>query len=179
MKMIHGKKTGSKHFDYQPGVLNERLNAAFPARGEFFLYWQYPPTYYFVVAPLAALSYPTAFWSWAVVTTGAALAALRSLWNAWLPLLVVFASGAAWQGLITGQTGFLTAALITVAGGWADRRPLVAGIAAGGLPRVGRPPPTLRERAAQRARRRRCLGKASRRLNDLYLMLLAPSGQKG
>ena len=116
---------------YQPGVLNERLNAAFPARGEFFLYWQYPPTYYFVVAPLAALSYPTAFWSWAVVTTGAALAALRSLWNAWLPLLVVFASGAAWQGLITGQTGFLTAALIAVAGGWADRRPLVAGIAAG------------------------------------------------
>ncbi|WP_428407345.1 glycosyltransferase family 87 protein [Hyphococcus sp.] len=116
---------------YQPGLLNERLDAAFPLRGGFTLYWQYPPTYYFVIAPLAALPYPAALLGWWSVTAGAAMAALRSLWKARLPLLAVFASGAAWQALICGQTGFLTAALIAIAGGWADRRPILAGIAAG------------------------------------------------
>ncbi len=116
---------------YRPDLLNERLDEAFPMRGGFALYWQYPPTAYFFVAPLAAFSYPAALWSWLVATTTLAAAALRSLWRSWLPLLIIFASAAAWQGWISGQTGFLTAALVAVAGGWADRRPIIAGIAAG------------------------------------------------
>ena len=116
---------------YHPDTLNARLNEAFPGRGGFSLFWQYPPTAYFIIAPFAALSYPAALWSWITVTTSLAFAALRSLWRTGLPLLAAFASAAAWQGWVSGQTGFLTVALIAVAGGWADRRPIIAGIAAG------------------------------------------------
>ncbi|MFC2951327.1 glycosyltransferase family 87 protein [Marinicaulis aureus] len=116
---------------YQPGVLNERLGAAFPTYGQFSLFWQYPPTIYFLVAPLAALPYPAALAAWGAATAGFAAGVIRSLWRARLPLIVGFASAAAYQGWITGQTGFLTAALLTLAAGHADRRPLIAGIAAG------------------------------------------------
>lgn len=116
---------------YQPGALNTRLAAAFPAYGPFSLFWQYPPTIYFLVAPLAALPYPAALAAWGAATAGLAAAAIRSLWRARLPLIVGFASAAAYEGWITGQTGFLTAALLALAAGHADKRPLVAGIAAG------------------------------------------------
>ena len=116
---------------YQSDVLNTKLNDAFPLRGGFSLFWQYPPMVYFVIAPLAVLPYPAALWAWMATTTGLAMGAMASLWRARLPLLVAFASAAAYQGWITGQTGFLTAALLALAAGWPDRRPLVAGIAAG------------------------------------------------
>ncbi len=116
---------------YQPEVLNSRLEAAFPVQREFRLFWQYPPTFYFIVAPLALLSYPAALLSWMAMTASFTAAALASLWRARTPLLVVFASAAAGQAWITGQTGFLTAALVTLAAGWADRRPMIAGVAAG------------------------------------------------
>lgn len=116
---------------YQPDTLNTRLEAAFPLGRDVMLFWQYPPTFYFIVAPLAFLTYPAALCGWMAVTTSAAGGALASLWRSRTPLLVAFASAAAWQAWITGQTGFLTAALVTLAAGWADRRPVIAGIAAG------------------------------------------------
>lgn len=114
-----------------PDMLNDRLEAAFPAYGEFKLFWQYPPTIYFFVAPLAALPYPAALGVWCSATIGFAVAAVRSLWRVRLPLLIGFACAAAYQGMITGQTGFLTAGLLALAAGWPDRRPLIAGVAAG------------------------------------------------
>ena len=116
---------------YQPGALNARLDAVFPGRGGFALYWLYPPTMYFIFAPLAAFPYLPALWAWMAATSALFGAAMLSLWRARLPLVIAFASAAAFQGWITGQTGFLAAALIALAAGWADRRPMLAGIAAG------------------------------------------------
>jgi len=116
---------------YQPGALNARLDALFPERGGFALYWLYPPTVYFLVAPLAALPYLPALWAWMAGTTAMFAAAMFSLWRAKLPLLIALTSAAAFQGWITGQTSFVTAALLVLAAGFADRRPLLAGIAAG------------------------------------------------
>jgi hypothetical protein len=116
---------------YQPGALNARLDAMFPARGGFALYWLYPPTIYFLFAPLTPLPYLPALWAWMAGTAAIFGGAMLSLWRAKLPLLIALASAAAFQGWITGQTGFVTAALIALAAGWADRRPMLAGIAAG------------------------------------------------
>lgn len=116
---------------YQPDILKARLSTAFPELSDMSLYWLYPPTAYFLFSPLGAFPYLPALWAWMAATTGLFSAALLSLWRAKLPLLLGLASAAAFQGWITGQTGFITAALIALAAGWADRRPLIAGMAAG------------------------------------------------
>ncbi|WP_395072831.1 glycosyltransferase family 87 protein [Hyphococcus sp.] len=116
---------------YQPDALNVRLDGAFPSRGGFSLFWVYPPSIYFLFAPLAALPYLPALWAWMAATTAMFGAAMLSLWRAKLPLLIALASAAAFQGWLTGQIGFITAALLVLAAGWADRRPMLAGIAAG------------------------------------------------
>ena len=116
---------------YQPETLNARLLEAFPRADAYKLTWQYPPTMYLVVAPLGLLPYTTAVWVWSGLTAALLAGVLRSFWRDGTALILAFTSAAAFQGLITGQTGFLTGALIAAAAGWADRRPLLAGLAAG------------------------------------------------
>lgn len=116
---------------YDPRVLEARLRTTYPARESFRLSWQYPPTMFLVTAPLAAASYPLSFALWALATGGLFLVAVSRVWRHRLALFLVIASPAAFQALITGQTGFLTAALLTTAAVSPDRRWLVAGLAAG------------------------------------------------
>lgn len=116
---------------YDPTIMENLLLENFPVRDSYKLYWQYPPTVFLIIAPLATLGYLPALWLWGA-STGAILgAAMFSLWRNHSALLIAFASAVAFQALITGQTGFLTAALLAVAAGYADRRPVIAGIAAG------------------------------------------------
>ena len=116
---------------YHPGVLSVLLDDAFPARGGFNLTWQYPPTMFFLILPLGVLPYLSAHWIWGFATAGMLAAVIRGFWRNNAALIIAFTSAAAYQGFITGQTGFLTAALIAAAAGWADRRPMIAGLAAG------------------------------------------------
>lgn len=117
---------------YQPEVLEARLKAAFPARdGSFRLSWQYPPTMLLLLLPFALFPYLASFAAWVGATGALFLAATRVLWNDRLAIFLVIAAPASFQSMITGQTGFLTAALLASAGLFADRRPLLAGIAAG------------------------------------------------
>lgn len=117
---------------YAPDVMEARLLEAFPGpNGYPGMSWQYPPTMLLLIAPLGALSYTPALLVWSLATIAVFIAALAGLWRNGAAILIVFASASAFQALITGQTGFLTAALLGTAAGWADRRPLLAGLAAG------------------------------------------------
>ncbi len=113
--------------DYFEGLMLERL----PERDSLLLYWQYPPTMMLLTAPAVALPYLPAYFAWLVANTALLGGVLHRLWRNKAALILALTSLAAFQGWITGQTGLLTAALITTAAAFADRRPVIAGIAAG------------------------------------------------
>ncbi len=104
-----------------------------PPKERFGLTWQYPPTYFLMILPLAFLPY---LWGYALWTGGSALlflATLRKAGAGFLTLFVIVASPSAFQAVITGQNGFITGALLLVATLYPDRRPILAGCAAAAL----------------------------------------------
>jgi hypothetical protein len=116
---------------YDWDYLNASLEETYPGRGEMNFGWMYPPTMYLVIAPFAAPDYLSAFALWVAIFAGAFFIAVHRLWaNKWA-LFFLASSPAVFQAIITGQNGFLTATLILLAGAFADRRPVLAGIAAG------------------------------------------------
>lgn len=116
---------------YDSAVMEAMLLERFPGKDAYNLTWQYPPTMFLVTAPFAALGYVPALWVWGAGTAAMLAAVLVRFWRNAAALLIAFASAAMFQALITGQTGFFTAALIAAAAGFADRRPVLAGLAAG------------------------------------------------
>lgn len=118
---------------YSEYGLSARLEAAFPTAGDIRLSWQYPPTMFLIVAGLALFPYLSSYAVWIGGGGALFLAALRPILRDRLALLAVLASPAVMQAFITGQTGFLTGGLIGLAAYYADRRPILAGLAAGFL----------------------------------------------
>ncbi len=116
---------------YEMANLKAMLEAAHPGRGAFNFGWMYPPTMSLVISPFALQSYLASYALWAAAFGTAFFFTLYRLWPDKWALHFVATSPAVFQAFITGQTGFLTATLIMVAGAFADKRPLLAGIAAG------------------------------------------------
>ncbi|MCA8890099.1 MAG: DUF2029 domain-containing protein, partial [Parvularculaceae bacterium] len=116
---------------YTPTVLQEGLKRSFPGIKSVGVTFQYPPTAFLILAPFGALPYPLALALWIALGAGCFIAAARMISPAPLALLVVIAAPASYHAIVTGQTGFFTAALIAVAVLQADKRPLLAGLAAG------------------------------------------------
>ncbi len=116
---------------YEMDNLKSMLQAAYPGKGDFNFAWMYPPTMSLVISPFALPPYLASFTLWVALFGGAFLVTISRLWPDKWALFFVASSPAFFQAIITGQNGFLTATLLAVAGGFADRRPIVAGIAAG------------------------------------------------
>jgi len=116
---------------YQPEMFEQRLGELFPSDDAHRLSWQYPPTMTLLIAPFGALPYLASYGAWAIISTGIFVFVLSRFWTDRTALFYAVFSLAAFQGWITGQTGFFTAALLALAAGFADRRPIVAGLAAG------------------------------------------------
>lgn len=90
--------------------------------------WPYPPQYFFVVAPLAFLSFAQAFLLWSITTaTGyaATIAAITKRREA-----ALFALAAPWSlaCFMVGQNGFFSAVLLGLALLFLNRRPLPAAL---------------------------------------------------
>lgn len=99
---------------------------------EHHLLWQYPPTVWLVVWPLAWLPYKIAYCAWMGLTFALCAAALRgteliSGRGFWL----LMASPVMAMVFILGQISFLTTALLITAVWFGGTRPVLAGIAAG------------------------------------------------
>ncbi|MEO1013903.1 MAG: glycosyltransferase family 87 protein [Pseudomonadota bacterium] len=117
---------------YGYAELNARLADAFPAYGDDFrLGWQYPPTMYLILAPLAFAPYPVAYGLWLACGLAAFILAAKRMWPAPFALFFLLAGPAIFQAAITGQTGLFTGALLLLAAYAPDKRPIVAGLAAG------------------------------------------------
>jgi hypothetical protein len=114
---------------YDPQQMLAAERGAVPwADFKAFLSWQYPPTFYLAVLPLALLPYFYSLLLFLGATLAAFLAAMRRVLpqpQAWLPLLAfpgVFINAGC------GQNGFLTAALITAALSLLETRSAWAGL---------------------------------------------------
>ncbi|MCB2113993.1 MAG: DUF2029 domain-containing protein [Parvularculaceae bacterium] len=116
---------------YDLDFLKETLKAAHPGKGEFNLPWLYPPTISLLIQPFAEAPYLASFTFWVLAFGGIYLTAVWRFWPDKWAFVFILAAPATFQAVITGQNGFLTAALIALAGAFADRRPLIAGLAAG------------------------------------------------
>jgi glycosyl transferase family 87 len=101
---------------------------AFEAYG---LTWQYPPTAYFLVMPFALLPYKLGFALWMASGLGVLGSALRALGLKPSFLLLALASPLVLVSLIQGQNSLFFGALLMLALGLPDKRPLLAGLAAG------------------------------------------------
>lgn len=116
---------------YQMANLSAMLREAYPGHGDMLLGWQYPPTMALLVKPLSAFPYLVSFTLW-VASFGALFAAtIRKLWRDNTAMLFAAGSPAVFYSIITGQTGLLTASLLALSAFYADRRPAIAGVAAG------------------------------------------------
>ena len=116
---------------YDVADFQARLNAAFPGRDDLTLSWQYPPTYFLIIAAFAAAPYLLGYSIFSGASAGAYALLLRKRIKDNLLFFAIIASPAAFIALTSGQNGFLTAALLILAASNPKRRPIVAGIAAG------------------------------------------------
>jgi len=121
---------GQAAMTYDPVEFENHLLAVGPPREDYKLTWQYPPTYFLLVLPLAFLPFIPGYIAWSGGTAALYFVTMRGVGFKELFLFVILASPSAFQAVITGQNGFLTATLITVAALYPDKRPIVAGLCA-------------------------------------------------
>ncbi len=93
--------------------------------------WSYPPTVMLLAAPFGQLNYLTALACWTLLSLGVFVAATRNCVPDWRFLLPVLLSPAALICLASGQSSFLTAAMMFVIFAGLDRRPVLSGVLIG------------------------------------------------
>jgi hypothetical protein len=93
--------------------------------------WSYPPHIMLVAAPFGLLPYMPALLCWTALGCFALyLAGRRQLNDAWL-FVAVIVSPAAIFGLMSGQSSFLTTAMLLAIFAQLDKRPVLAGVLIG------------------------------------------------
>lgn len=118
---------------YDEARFAEMLHEHGPPKERYGLTWQYPPTYYFLVLPLALFGFAAGYAFWSGLGIVGYFATLRGLGLPPLFLFVILAAPSTTHAFITGQNGFITAALLGAAALYADKRPVLAGVAAAAL----------------------------------------------
>ena len=115
-------------YDYE--AFEAQLQRVGPPLEEFRLTWQYPPTYFLIILPFAFLPFIPGYIAWTGGAMALYFATMRKIGFSWFFLFVILASPSAFQAVITGQNGYLTATLLALAALYPDRRPVLAGAAA-------------------------------------------------
>lgn len=97
----------------------------------FGLGWAYPPIFLFVVAALACIPYAYAFVLWDLGSLLLHAGIMAKI--AGRRLTALYACAAPWvlTGLMSGQTGFLTASLVGLTLSWMPKRPAISGLVLG------------------------------------------------
>ncbi len=116
---------------YEMATLKSELMARYPGHGAMNFGWMYPPTMFLFVAPFGDAPYLAAYGVWVAAFAALFLIVIYRLWaDRWAMGFAVTAPPF-FQAIITGQNGLLTASLLALAGGFAEKRPIIAGVAAG------------------------------------------------
>jgi hypothetical protein len=116
---------------YEMKTLKAELQARYPGHGEMNFGWMYPPTMFLLVAPFGDAPYLAAYSAWIAAFGAIFLIVLYRLWADRWAMFFAVSAPPFFQAIITGQNGLLTAALLALAGGFAEKRPVIAGVAAG------------------------------------------------
>ena len=115
---------------YDPSVYNAVLTALlgpdYPGQN-----WSYPPSVMLVAAPFGRFGYFPALLCWTMLGLGIFVAVMRRFVDDHRLLIPILFSPAAVFCLMSGQSSFLTAAMLFVALSCLDRRPYLAGILIG------------------------------------------------
>jgi hypothetical protein len=93
--------------------------------------WSYPPSIMLLAAPFGQLGYLAALVCWTLTAVAVFIAVARKHVRDWRILIPVMLSPAALFCLVSGQSSFLTAAMMIAIFAWLDRRPVAAGILIG------------------------------------------------
>jgi hypothetical protein len=128
-----GKLASAGHpasvYDWGAHKLVEQTAIGHPFAGYFGFH--YPPTFLFVAAALAMLSYATAYTVWALGTFPAYLIAIRAIVGDRIGYLLAAAFPAVLANFAIGQNGFVTAGLIGGTLVLMRQRPIMAGVLLG------------------------------------------------
>lgn len=116
---------------YEMTTLKAELIARYPGHGEMNFGWMYPPTMFLLVAPFGDAPYLAAYSVWVAGFCALFLVVCYRLWSDRWAMFFAVSSPPFFQAIITGQNGLLTASLLALSGAFADRRPIIAGVAAG------------------------------------------------
>ena len=95
------------------------------------LTWQYPPAMYFMVTPLGLLPYKLGYWIWMLVGLAFLALVLRALEVNRQYWFILLGSSIVLVTLIQGQNSLFFGGLLMLALAVPDKRPVIAGIAAG------------------------------------------------
>ena len=96
-----------------------------------FMMWQYPPTAFFIIAPLGFFDYIAGYVFWMGATFAALIFALKSIDLSWREVIILVFAPMSLLVMDTGQISFLTTALMILAVFFPGSRPILAGVAAG------------------------------------------------
>src|SRR6266702_7460562 len=116
---------------YEPARQRAAEKAVFGGREVPFYGWLYPPFFFAVAFLVACLPYAWGLAIWLAASFAAYLAAMRAIVPRPETLLIAAAFPAVFINIGHGQNGFLTAALLSGALHWLDRRPWFAGVLIG------------------------------------------------
>jgi hypothetical protein len=115
---------------FDPHIYNKMLPAFL---GVNFLHenWMYPPSIMFIAAPFGRLSYVPALLCWTVLAVGIFVWVARHYVGDRRLLIPLLCSPAALFCLMSGQSSFLTAAMLLTIVSCLDRKPVLAGVLIG------------------------------------------------
>jgi Glycosyltransferase family 87 len=115
---------------YNPAVYNRELaalvGADYPGQN-----WSYPPNIMLIAAPFARLPYMAALIVWTVLSLAIFLVVMRGRIGDRRLLIPVLFSPAAVLCLMSGQSAFITAAMLITIFACLDRRPVLSGVLIG------------------------------------------------
>ena len=125
--VLDGHAAQAYDWDFQKQVEVARLGQDFTG----YFAWHYPPPFLFIAAFLAQFPYAVAFIGWAMASLVPYLAVMRAIVGRPFGLLLALAVPMAFNNVLVGQNGFLTAALIGGTLYLMPMRPILSGICLG------------------------------------------------
>ena len=125
---------GHAAFAYDPAGFVKLQKELIGPQPVYMPHWPYPPTYFLILAPLAALHYVAAFFTFETATLAACAAVVFLIARrCQAAIALALASPFSAWNFLAGQSGFLTASLIGAALLALERRPVLAGVFLGCL----------------------------------------------
>lgn len=122
---------GHPEFSYQLPKLHAIIHTLYPEAREGSYGWFYPPNFFLLITPLGLLPYLPAYLAFMATGLVAYGWVVRKICPGPYTLWVLAGFSGLWDNLVSGQNGFITAALAGAALLTLQQRPVLAGILIG------------------------------------------------